>query len=96
MAHQLVNLPKGVWHRENPLHQKENTTLAKILKEATTAEAPQHGASKITQKGTWNSKLHFAWDTVLASLLFDSGLDRSQCITFQDFWIETVDSEFPA
>ena len=92
-----VALPPSVWQHENPLHRKEKTALAKVLKEASTAEPVQAEANtKLAPKTTWSSNLHFAWDIVLASLLQKNGAspeNPADSITFVDFWIEVVDSE---
>lgn len=92
-----IALPPSVWQQENPLHRKEKTTLAKVLKEASTAGPPQAEADPtITKKTTWSSNLHFAWDIVLASLLQQDDANQGSwvnSISFADFWIEVVDSE---
>jgi DNA polymerase phi len=84
-----VTFPKSPWQYKNPLHQSNLTTLAKVLKETPPREEGDKKASD--QKGSWNSKLHFAWNIVLSEL-YDS-----ECATiktagpFNEFWRSVVD-----
>ncbi|KAI9808923.1 MAG: DNA-directed DNA polymerase [Pycnora praestabilis] len=93
-----VRLPMEMWRHEDPLNAKETTTLAKVLKEASTPRDVQNGEDVHgLQKGMWNSKLHFAWDVVLAELYGRQALTggnsaRSQRMNFADFWNEVVDN----
>ncbi|KAI9876926.1 MAG: DNA-directed DNA polymerase [Pleopsidium flavum] len=93
-----VKLPKGVWHEEDPLHIKGKSALAKVLKEASESKKPQNGSEGSRQKGMWTSKLHFAWDIVLASFFerhSQLGLGHSnppKRLNFVDFWFEIIDN----
>lgn len=91
-----VQKPKGVWHHDDPLNRKESSKLALILKEASAAEGPTKGNEKVAQKGTWTPKVHFAWSTVLSTLL-DIGAataaSRSKRLTFANMWVDAVDSK---
>lgn len=96
-----INFPAGTWHGDDPLHLKNKTRLAKILKGTSAADVDQDGTnSKASQKGTWSSKLHFAWDVVLAELLNvrtakqKSQVSPGKSLRFEDFWEECVDSEY--
>ena len=96
-AFPTVSLPTSVWQNQNPLHRKEKVTLSKILKEASSAAAPQGETnSKIAQNSTWSPNLHFAWDVVLSSILQPDTVTKAkdtEAIDFTDFWTEAVDSE---
>ena len=97
-----VNLPRGVWHHEDPLSRKEKSRLTKILVETPGATSPQDGPElEATTKGAWTTKLPFAWDVVLAELL-DVEPKRQQKNTkfvkrtkFADFWEQSIDSKSP-
>lgn len=96
-AFPTVSLPTSVWQHQNPLHRKEKVTLSKILKEASTAGAPQGEANgKVAQNSTWSPNLHFAWDVVLSSSLQPDIVTKAkntEAIDFTDLWTEAVDSE---
>lgn len=94
-----VDLPHGVWHHEDPLNRKETSRLAKILLEAPAATSPQDGPEpETTAKGAWTTKLHFAWDVIVAELLKvqpQSLQKNTKCakrIKFAEFWEECIDS----
>lgn len=99
--HPAVNFPNRIWKHGNPLHRKEKTRLAKTLREASPPNYDGDGGdSKTSQKGTWSSKLHFAWDVILDRLLkspspngksFTKSKDE---LNFPDFWDECVDRKF--
>lgn len=79
---------------------KEKTSLAKVLKEASTANNDKSNVEgNIPQKGSWNFKVHFAWPVVLAALLKDQSrsgqvhTNTSKRLDFKDFWNEAVDSK---
>lgn len=79
---------------------KEKSNLAKVLKEASTANNDKGNAEgNIPQKGSWNFKVHFAWPVVLAALLKNQGTpgqvkkNTSKHLDFKDFWNEAVDSK---
>lgn len=96
-----VNFPRKLWKHQNPLHRKEKSRLANILKEAPTFnhDESEH-ASKLSQKGSWSPKLHFAWGVILDRLVKsplsdDKSLIKSKKkLNFPDFWDECVDRKF--
>ncbi|KAL8908419.1 MAG: hypothetical protein Q9207_000838 [Kuettlingeria erythrocarpa] len=63
-----VDLPSNVWQDGNPLHRKETSKLAKILKETPVGEGPKEPAGEVAQKGSWSSKLHFVWMVIFDKL----------------------------
>lgn len=95
-----IDLPHGVWHHEDPLNRKESSRLIKILMETPAITSSQEDPqSQVTVKGTWGTKLPFAWEVVMAELL-DVQLGRQQqsakCskrIEFAKFWEECIDSK---
>ena len=93
-----VNFPRKVWKHQNPLHRKEKSRLAKIMREVPTSNPDESvHASKTSRKGTWSSKLHFAWEVILDRLVKsplsgDKSLTKSKNeLKFPDFWDECVD-----
>ncbi len=95
-----LRLPKGFWKHESPLHRKEKTRLATILREAPPPHNDEEGGmSKSLQKGTWSSKLHFTWVVILDRLLKSHSSNskpstRAQNeLKFPEFWEECVDSK---
>lgn len=96
--HSAVKFPSKLWRHDNPLHRKEKARLAKIMKEAPASNNDQCGhEGKTSQKGTWSSKLHFAWEVILNRLLKSLSTDGKSVtkskheLSFPDFWDECVD-----
>ena len=93
-----VVLPARIWHHEDPLDKKEKARIAKILKESSTSDLDRPGiGSKLSQKGHWTSKLHFAWDVVISQLLIQEQTQNgrsSKRQNFEGFWEECIDSEW--
>lgn len=96
--HSTIKFPSKLWKHENPLHRKEKARLAKIMREAPPSNHDERGHdSKTSQKGTWSSKLHFAWEVILDRLLKSpssngKSLTKSKDeLNFPDFWDECVD-----
>lgn len=92
-----VNLPKGIWRQEDPLDIKERLALAKVLKEASEPTESRNGAEGNHQKGMWNSKLHFAWDIILAHFFERQYRDPSKPskrLNFHNFWVDVVDGMY--
>ena len=96
-----VTFPKKLWKHDNPLHRKEKAKLAKILREAPFPNFIEDGGDRKTlQKGTWSSKLHFAWEVILGRLLADPSTKGKPSAKFKDelgfpdFWEECVDRKF--
>lgn len=93
-----INFPSKLWKHRNPLHRKEKARLAKIMREVPLSNLDESGhESKTSQKGTWSSNLHFAWEVILNRLL-KSPLSDGKSLTksknevnFSDFWDECVD-----
>lgn len=94
-----AKFPSKVWKHDDPLDAKERNQLAKVMKESSSADSESEGGNKAKSSGVWNSKLHFAWDTVIGRLA-DAPTKESKSkgsssrISFADFWTEVVDSEF--
>ena len=88
-AYPNVKYPKHVWHHGDPLHRKERTSLARILKETSTNHDTEGTPKKTSQRGSWTSRLHFSWDVVFKALL----QERPKQLAFSDLWTEAVDSE---
>ncbi|CAO1597284.1 DNA-directed DNA polymerase [Xanthoria calcicola] len=90
-----VELPTGVWRDENPIHKKEKSELAKIMKETSIAERSDGENPEILQKGSWTPKLHFAWNVILAELdreiPAEGRKEKSKTVRFKDFWQVAVD-----
>ena len=93
-----IDLPRGVWHHDDPLNRKE--TLSKILMDVPAAAPRQDGLeSGTTAKSAWATKLPFAWDVILAELLdvqsrrLQKNTKSSKRIKFVDFWEECIDSK---
>lgn len=90
-----VKLPRGIWLNENPMHRKEKTKLATILKETSnTSLDPNGGDPNVFQNGVWTSRLHFAWDVVLGRVLGMQSPESSKDLDLISFWDECVDSRY--
>ncbi|WEW58089.1 DNA-directed DNA polymerase [Emydomyces testavorans] len=92
-----VTFVLDVWQSNNPLHTKEKTALAKIMKESSDPHSERNGENGTANKSSvWNPKLHFAWDPILARLYKlsrNKKEDRtSKQVSFIDFWTEVVDT----
>lgn len=90
-----VKLSRGVWHKQNPLHQKEKAKLAKILNGASST-SPNQGSDiqKVSGQGAWAPKLHFAWEVILARVLGTHSARSSKELGLADLWNECVDGEY--
>ena len=93
-----VNVPNGVWHGNSPLHRKEKSKLALVLKEASVSELDDTKSdTKSTQRGSWSANVHFAWLVVITELLSQSEAkdrtDSSKCISFSEFWNNCVEGK---
>lgn len=96
-----LDFPPNVWHRDDPLHRKEISKLAEILREGPIIDPALNGSDlKATQKGSWNTKLNFAWDVILAELLdvrpakAKKGSKDRKRISFADFWEQCIESKW--
>lgn len=92
-----VKLSRGVWHKQNPLHQKEKAKLARILNGASSA-SPDQGVdiSKFSGQGAWTPKLHFAWEVILGRVLGTHSARSSKELGLAELWNECVDGEYCA
>ena len=93
----LVRFPSGVWHRDNPLDRRETATIAKILREGTSADAIDNEVvTPATSISRWSNKVHFVWDLVCSCLLRTlNSAEQSRSgnsIKFIEFWEACVDS----
>ena len=88
-----VNFPSKVWKHDDPLDAKERSKLAKVMKESSAVDPEEEKQGKPKSSGVWNSKLHFAWDAVLARLAAPTKSKGSR-LGFAVFWVEVVDSEY--
>lgn len=88
-----ADYPAKVWKHDDPLDTKERSSLSKIMKESSSEE--DKGESKAKSSGTWNSKLHFAWDAVISRTVVSDKkkASKSSRLSFSDFWTEVVDSK---
>lgn len=89
-----ATLPSNVWKCNDPLDRHDRTTLSKVMKESSVPDetAETNGLAK-NSSGVWNSKLHFAWDAVLARL-YTNTKTKGPSLDFSEFWVEVVDSEY--
>ncbi|KAL9013896.1 MAG: hypothetical protein Q9173_001443 [Seirophora scorigena] len=87
-----IQFPDGIWRHGNPLHRKEKSRLAEILKEASIGRQSDETTPQIAQKGNWTSRIHFAWIVVLDELAGNvaSG-KKSKNVGFEEFWREAID-----
>ncbi|KAL8818542.1 MAG: hypothetical protein Q9223_002845 [Gallowayella weberi] len=90
-----LELPAGIWQDGNPLHQKEKSKLAKILKETSIADCRDKNEEEAARKGNWSSKIHFSWDVIFSELITEGPTHgtapKSTNVSFNDFWQEAVD-----
>ena len=95
-----AKFPRDIWKHDDPLDSREKRGIAKAMKEsfAPDDEAPKEGR-KVKLSGVWTSKLHFAWDAILARI-YDlqpvkeqpKAKSKPSRLSFVDFWIEVVDN----
>ena len=93
-----LRFPEKIWHKDDPLHRREKTILANVLKETTPAQRDQQNdTDRANQMGNWSPNLHFAWDVVIATLLDQRDVahpknkKQGHRIAFEEFWKEAVD-----
>lgn len=81
-----VSLPKGVWHKKDPLSPKELSTLAKVLRDGSIDEAKDASrGAKSKQPGAPQTIPGFAWSVIL-NHLYKNEKDS----TFGNFWDQAV------
>ncbi|KAB2569848.1 DNA polymerase V [Lasiodiplodia theobromae] len=85
-----MELPQGVWHKEDPLSTKERQALANVMKEnfAKSADGTTENGKKV-KSGSSQTTLNFAWDVVITSFLQKYVEARPK---FANFWIDIVDN----
>ena len=90
-----AKMPTGIWQDENPLHRKEKSKLAKILKETPIARRSDEQSPETLQRGSWTSKINFAWNVILSELMrgqpVEGATSKPMTIGFRDFWRVAVD-----
>ncbi|KAI5283976.1 DNA-directed DNA polymerase, partial [Ascosphaera aggregata] len=94
-----LSFPQNVWQHGSPLDRRERGRLATIMKETSVSDEKKETGQSETQvqTGSWNPKLHFAWDAVLVRLYQQppegDGTKKSKSgqAGFTDFWVEVVD-----
>ncbi|KAL9039795.1 MAG: hypothetical protein Q9180_002318 [Flavoplaca navasiana] len=90
-----AKMPTGIWQDENPLHRKEKSKLAKILKETPIAGRSDEHSPETLQRGSWTPKINFAWNVILSELMrgkpVEGAVPKPMTIGFRDFWQVAVD-----
>ncbi|KAL8784603.1 MAG: hypothetical protein Q9213_003858 [Squamulea squamosa] len=90
-----IELPTDIWRGGSPLLPRHRSKLAKILKETTSAERPDEKNEQISQRGSWTSRIHFAWTVILAELTKENHSQargrKSEIISLEEFWQVAVD-----
>lgn len=98
-----TDLPRGLWHQQSPLSEKERPALARILREATSPTTAQDKDKdeNAASTGQWSAKPHFAWQAIISEILPENSSklassahssESSDPLMFQQFWITCVDS----
>lgn len=91
-----LELPQGIWHKQDPLCTKERQTLANVMKENFAKSSDGAAESgKLVKAGSSNNTLNFAWDVVIATFMQKNAEEGSGKIQskFSNFWTDVVDSE---
>ncbi|KAH9845802.1 DNA polymerase V-like [Teratosphaeria destructans] len=81
-------LPKGIWHKKDPLSSDERPTLKKILLGSSVSDAHEPGKGKGMKSGSRQSKPSFAWRVAL------SHLSRRGPKAFRQTWEDIVQGLF--
>ena len=93
-----VKMPTGIWQDQSPLHREEKSKLAKILGEAPVTGRSDENNVEVLQKGSWTSKIHFAWNVILSELMRgkpgEGAVAKPLTIGFRDFWQVAVDGGY--
>lgn len=94
-----LQLPKDVWHRDDPLDPKERSTLIQILRDNTFEQNGDAGATFKTSTGQAQRSPCMAWETVLKAVVQRSvnaaAADKPDPAFFTQFWREAVDGMSP-
>jgi DNA polymerase phi len=87
-----MKFPSKPWGQSgNPLEHLK--TLGKALKESSSTNESAKEKQQASQTGSWNSKLHFVWNIVLAQYARDAATDGSKS-DFENFWKVAVDGKY--
>ncbi|GME41256.1 DNA polymerase V [Neofusicoccum parvum] len=90
-----MELPQGIWHKQDPLHTKERQTLANVMKEnfSKTSDGAAEGGKKV-KSGSSGATLNFAWDAVISSFLQKNAEESSEKnqSKLANFWTDIVDN----
>ena len=87
-----MKLPSKPWGQSgNPLDHLK--TLGKALKESSSGNDSAKERPQAAQTGSWNSKLHFVWNILLAQYAQDAAADGSTS-DFENFWKVAVDGNY--
>ena len=90
-----IQLPKGIWHHQDPLNSKERSCLATVMRED---YSQTHGDTEANTSGLKSGfsmpQISFAWDVLIIYLtrITDSSHEK-QLKKFGKFWKEVVDGE---
>ncbi|RMJ21808.1 hypothetical protein PHISP_07321 [Aspergillus sp. HF37] len=96
-----ASFPAKVWKHDDPLDSRERNQLAKIMKDSSTPDPEdREKGNNAKSSGVWNSKLHFAWEAVLARVsdvpkkekLKSKSKETGSRLSFADFWADLVDN----
>jgi DNA polymerase phi len=104
-AYPDANFPSNCWKQNDPLNTREQAALSKVMRESSKDTDSNQGREQQGTKtpGSWNPKLHFAWDIILTNFYEESAKNgpakdprsKSSRMGFREFWIEVIDSKPP-
>ncbi|KAL7269860.1 DNA-directed DNA polymerase [Rhizina undulata] len=91
-SHPEIAPPKDVWAKDSPLNVSSLALLAKVVKEG----GQKKDGEEMQQKGSWNPKLHFVWETILAFYFSEErtwkmGREGKGVAGWAEFWRVVVD-----
>ncbi|KAL1311536.1 hypothetical protein AAFC00_001656 [Neodothiora populina] len=84
-----IDLPKGVWHHNDPLNGKERSVVAKVLRNNSSPAEDESGNTKNT--GAAQTTPSFAWQVVL-NKLYERRAGEKGHEDVDKFWVEAVDN----
>lgn len=98
-----ATFPSNCWKHDDPLNTREQASLSKVMKESSKDADSNQGKEQqgLKTSGSWNPKLHFAWDVILTKFYEVSATNgaskdrssKSSRLGFREFWTEVVDSK---
>lgn len=90
-----VILPKQIWHCQDPLHVKNSSVLAQVMRESSYGSSSQTDGedNRLQQRGMWNSRPNFAWTVILREAYLSRGEEKR--LGFRSFWQVIVDGLLP-